>query len=624
MVILQNFIPDGIVRYYKYLKMKLRLLRTCCLLLLVTGFMCARSQDQTFDGCLSYDHLYTLHKGDVHSMGQMLAKQRFFMVSNENNVSFVHLNDTLQLNLCNWQFAQGFNDIYINAFYKEGFFNIVEYNTTPACAYKLLQECKEKYIEQYGVNAQIPVNRFIFPEGHHIVFPDIEKTENQYLIECYNPTDLEKLIRLSKTQQQQEQLARQLKEQTILRNIAEADSLILKGMYPAAISMLEEVYDLLPEYIVIIDTKLGTIKKKYKEQKIQAYTEQGERLYRAGDYDGALEYFSLVLKEDINNKEANERIAAITRKKDILHQRGQVTYEYRESNPGNYVDFRSVLEDELNKLVDNTPAGKLELDFSILFDTLGINQSYYNILSFNTISIEKNRPVLEERMTHLLGHSSLQPSFREDIPIRSATDFHIDMAWDSQVQTIIKNRKKIVNQSPFGLNPLIEDALRNRSMMYYGQYHFLTKNKTVNGQNYSDIQLTKYKTVGGEAFFYGLFPGLGTLIATQGKEGATCMALSLISYGGALTSYVFFNKFKKQYQESYETLSEKEAKNLKTKREVCKWSSIAGLGIGGTIQLGGMIKAMVRGIQNKKASKELRQALQNEPIEISRENIHLQ
>jgi len=37
-----------------------------------------------------------------------------------------------------------------------------------------------------------------------------------------------------------------------------------------------------------------------------------------------------------------------------------------------------------------------------------------------------------------------------------------------------------------------------------------------------------------------------------------------------------------------------------------------------------MIKAMVRGIQNKKASKELRQALKNEPIEIQKENIHIQ
>ena len=102
------------------------------------------------------------------------------------------------------------------------------------------------------------------------------------------------------------------------------------------------------------------------------------------------------------------------------------------------------------------------------------------------------------------------------------------------------------------------------------------------------------------------------------------MALSLVFYGGAIASYVLYKDYKKQYDETSATLNEKDAKNLNTKKEVCKWAAIGGVSIGGSIQLGGMIKAMVRGIQNKKASKELRQALKNEPIEIQKEDIHIQ
>ena len=359
------------------------------------------------------------------------------MVSNDHDVIFIQQTDTLHLDLCNWQFAQGFNDIYINAFYKEGFYNFVEYNTTANCANKLMLECMNMSKEQYGDSIGTVQLVYDFQDGSRIAFPERKEGQNQYLIQYYNPLDLEQLIQLSKTQQEQQQVAKQIKEQTILRNLSAADSLAKIEEFPAAISLLEEVYDLLPEYIVMIDTKLGVIKKQYKEKKIQTYTERGQKLYEAGDYEAALEMYSKVLKEDINNRYASEQIAIITRKIDILNQRGHITYEYKNVNPQNYLDFRNALEKELNTLVDNTPDGNLKLDFSILFDTMGINQSYYNILLFNTISVEKNRSVLEKRMSHLLGLNALQPSYKEGIPIRSAADFHIEMDWDSHNQQLV-------------------------------------------------------------------------------------------------------------------------------------------------------------------------------------------
>lgn len=624
--------------------MRERLFRYSFFLLTLLCVHSVMGQGQNFDGCLNHAQLCDLYSGNVQSMGQMMGRQRFFMVSNDDNVTFIWRGDTIVMNLCNWQFAQGFNDIYVNAFYKEGFYNFVEYNTTAACANKLLQECKEKYMEQYDENDEIEEEKnildslelfpiikktsrqltFNFKEGHQILFPEEISSNDQFLIQIYNPTNFRQLIRLSRTQMEQQNVARQIKEQTILKNIADADSLALIEEFPAAIHLLEEVYDLLPEYINTVDAKLGAIKRQYKEKKIQAYMEDGERLYNAGDYYGALEMYSNVLKEDINHKNAKERIDNIDRKINILNQRGQITYEYRESNPQNYSDFCDALEKELNQLADNTNDGTLKMTFSLIFDTMGINQSFYNILSFNTVAIDKNSPIFQERMSNLLGHNSLQPSSREGIYIRSAATLNVNMDWDSYNQQVIKKRKKIVNKSPYALNPLIEEVLHNDPKMYFGKYYFNVKSKSCNDQAYHDISLTKYKTVGGEAFVYGLFPGLGTLIATQGKEGATCMALSLVFYGGAIASYVLYKDYKKQYDETSSTLDEKNAKDLNTKKEVCKWAAIGGVSIGGSIHLGGMIKAMVRGIQNKKASKELRKALQNEPIEIKKENIHIQ
>lgn len=625
--------------------MRLRLFRIVFLPILLLCHHLVMSQEQTFDGCLSHDQLYELYSGNVQTMGQMMGKQRFFMVSNDQDVTMTIGKDTLVLNLCNWQFAQGFNDIYVNAFYKEGFYNFVEYNTSGFCAKKLLKDCKEKHLAQYNSpdsSGSIPTHGkmqfteniiadtgtsklyYYFKQGYQIVFPEDLSENGQHLIQIYNPLDFKRLVQFDKTQREQQYLARQIKEQTIMRNMAAADSLAQQEKYPEAIRLLEEVYDVLPEYMLAVDTKLGTIKQQYKEKKIQTYTAEGEKLYNSGDYQGALDMYYKVLKEDINNQNANDRIAIINRKIDVLQQRRQVTFEYRESNPHNYAAFREALEGELNQLVNNTPDGNLHMDYSILFDTMGINQSFYNIISFNTVSIDRNLPVLQARMSNLLGHKSLQPSYREEIPIRSAATFRINLEWDSYEQVVIKKRKKIVNKSTHTLDPVIENLLQNNPSMYYGKYHFNTKYKNCNAEQFHDISLTKYSTVGGEAFIYGLFPGLGTLIATQGKEGAACMALSLILYGGAATAYAFYKDFDKQYTDKIQTLDEKETKPLKTKKEICKWSAIAGVSIGGTIHLSGMIKALVRGIQNKKASKELRQALKKEPMEIQKEDIHIQ
>ena len=102
--------------------MRERLFRYSFFLLTLLYMHSVMGQGQNFDGCLSHAQLYELYSGNVQSMGQMMGRQHFFMVSNDDNVTFMWRGDTIVMNLCNWQFAQGFNDIYVNAFYQDGFY----------------------------------------------------------------------------------------------------------------------------------------------------------------------------------------------------------------------------------------------------------------------------------------------------------------------------------------------------------------------------------------------------------------------------------------------------------------------------------------------------------------------
>lgn len=603
--------------------MKNRLLRTLVFSLSLLGMTSVFAQET--DNCLTLSQLRQIHLSDAYGYTALLNSNGFFAVSNESNISILWQGDTLIVNMSNWQYSRGFNNVYVNIFSKENYHNYIEYNTTQNCVNKI----KAILADSLSRSSIKDREEIILHDGIALYFEDDTLSGNGFsqqketTISIYNPVEIKQLVLFSQHQLHSIDIEKENKKQLILTNLNQADSLVEMGEYTAAIHLLEKSHGILSEYTTVIDNKLGQIKNKYKEKKIQDYTKQGDELYNMGNYSEAYHSFSKVLKEDINDRYAQERIAAIQKKIEILNYRDKMTYSYRESNPNNFSAFAQALEDEVNNLVNKTDYGKLRFNFSIIFDTAAINQSYYELFDFETPAKERNRNLFKSRLSYLLGHPSLKPSYKEEIPIKSISMFSVALSWKEYEHLVLKKKNKIINKSSNYLDPIIEARLLTDTLMPNGKYYFDVKSKSINSEIIRDISLTKYKTVGGEAFFYGIIPGLGTLIATQGKEGAACMVTSLLCYGGASAALILYNNYGKEQKNKQGTLSEEEAKKLNTKREICKWSSIAGFSIGGVIHLSGMIKAMVRGIQNKKASKELRKALKQEPIIISTQNINL-
>ncbi len=579
---------------------------------------------QEADNCLTLAQLHQLHQSDGYGYAVLLNRNGFFAVSSENDIPIQWQGDTLIVNMSNWQYSQGFNNIYINILSKENYHNYIEYHTTKNCANKIRASISDSII--IGNKNEDEIN---LRNGVSIYFEDDSLLENGFshteetTISVYNYAEIQRLAESSRHQLHTHDIEKENKKRLILTNLSIADSLIETEDYEAAIQILEKSHGLVNEYTTVIDNKLGLAKGKYKQKKIQNYTKQGDELYKMENYAEAYRMYSLVLKEDLNNRYAQERIAIIDKKIEVLSHRNSITYSYQESNPENYSTFSKALETDVNTLVNKTDHGELRFNFSIIFDTLAINQSYYEIFDFETPSTEQNLTLFKSRLSNLLGHSSLKPSYKEEIPIKSMSIFNVALSWKKYEHIVLKKKNKIVNKSSNHLDPSIEARLLTDSLMPNGKYYFDVKSKSVDAKILRDISLTKYKTVGGEAFFYGIIPGLGTLIATQGKEGAACMVTSLLCYGGATTALILYQNYGKEIKNKQGTMTEEESKKLNTNREICKWSSLAGFSIGGVIHFSGMIKALVRGIQNKKASKQLRKALKEEPIIISTQNINL-
>lgn len=615
-----------------YILKKLRLFVFCLGILLVMSFS-AKAQDNgksENNNCLTLNELIGICRNPASSTGQLMKSKQFLMVSDEENVDYVFHDDTLKLRLFSCQSSDGFNNVYINIFIKEGCRNIVEFNASAYCANGILEECRKTMSE--NPREEGGGQSFVLDDSLIVDFSEFSEDDAYVLITCYDPFLMERLASQNKSRQQQLEEERERKRGVVLQGLQVADSLAQLEYYESAIEQLEAIYNLLPEYTLQIDKKLGAVKNQFKEKKIRTYTEEGERFYASGDYVNALDRYLKVLSEDVNDANARERSQLIRRKLEILNNRNQIVYPYYEINLENYNDFKLSLSSEINQLVSVFDEGRLKMDYHIGFDTAMVNQSFYEIIDFRTVEKERNLKFFNDQMSRLLGHRSLQPTYREEIPVASSSVFNIDLSWNSFHQQIVKNRKKIVNKSSFSIDNQIYQRITRDTTWYYGKYFFDVKEKHNGDKIYKDIKLVKYKTVGGEAFFYGLIPGLGTLLATQGKEGAACMSISLVCYAGAAATYILFKQVDKKMKAAgldEETLQQKaqagtltdEEKKMKTEHDAYKWSSIASVSIGGVVQFSGMIKAMVRGIQNKKASRQLRKALKKDPIEISKEEV---
>ena len=100
---------------------------------------------QEADNCLTLAQLQQLYQSDGYSYAVLLNRNGFFAVSSENNIPIQWQGDTLIVNMSNWQYSRGFNNIYINILSKENYHNYIEYHTSKHCAIQQLIPFESQY-----------------------------------------------------------------------------------------------------------------------------------------------------------------------------------------------------------------------------------------------------------------------------------------------------------------------------------------------------------------------------------------------------------------------------------------------------------------------------------------------
>lgn len=595
------------------------------LLFLIALFLPLSVFSQQKAGCIIPKDLIKIYREELSESTQLLTRQGWMLLSDDKNVELVVDGSAVTYHLVVWSRSQGIIEDYIYLYYYEGLSNYVEWITNHHCYSEYSRQLKSEFpnLSEEKVGA---TSKIIFPslEEYRIMLTERKGSHqmlNDYFISVYNKAEMDSLIAVQNVSQQSKDLILKQKKETIERAFIETEKLISEGKLEEALLIIEKLPLDVPEYRVEIQLKRDQLQKNIKEKNINKLMKEGETFFAERALKNARQKYQEVLILDGNHEDASLRIKQIDEMLKMFSLQSTTAYDYKSLNPDNYSDFQRQMAFEIDKITAKLTSGSLDYTFTLLFDSLGKNRSSYEIRNSSV-------PDLERSLSLLTTSSLLKPTYKEKVLVGSRSIIDIRLDWSVDRFKIKKRQDKVKLRSSSKLyseREVVEKFL-NQEDMPIGRYFFDMKVKTMNGRDYKDISLKKYKTVGPEAIFYSmLFPGAGTLAATQGKKGGWAMASFLVVGGGSLTAYLFHKNMEKKIS-TFENgnpdgLEESDITKLKKNSNLLKYTSYVGGGISAVIYVSDMFNAFAKGIKNMKRSKELRKALKKEPIEIVGEKI---
>ncbi len=579
---------------------------------------------QEKDGCLSVDKLISLYHENDSLMNEILTPANWVQVSKEENASVIIDQDTLWYHETTWHFTMSF-DFYVLRIYETPNYNhILELETEEPCFRTLYDELKRKYASKKMTEGE---KLTLFQPSSDLYIQLKEKDSAMlmnYKIRLYNPIHIQEQVRTAEELKLKElEMLRQKKEKIMLC-LSYSDSLFAIGKLEEAISPLDSASGLLAEYDSLIFEKKEFIANAIKERDINQLIEEGTKLFEEHQLAASKSSYEKVLQLDSSNKYSQEQLEIINRMLLVLATRNTTIYNYAEFHPESADSLSRLLESAIAAYTELLSWGRITGNLLIKVDTVGKNISSYSLQVFNCEDEAKQKSVSDftSLLDSLIVSPLIQSVKKENILVNAATEVSFDVDWavDEIGVRVYKGKVKIEKEDKVWCKKL--DSLLTVYDKPSGKYHFKLKEKNMFDRKYVDISLDRFKVVGPEAALYSmLFPGAGTMAATQGRKGIGAMSTFVVFGTGTLVSYLYSKKMAAKA----ETFSPEspEYRKYKMNSLYLMTGSYIGLGISGVIYISDVFNALAKGINNLKQSKELRRKLKEGPLLFQQEPVKL-
>lgn len=376
--------------------------------------------------------------------------------------------------------------------------------------------------------------------------------------------------------------------------IAEGDNLVYKNMTEDAINRYKEAYSLgLNKFE--IDSKIKLAIQKKNDKITNGIVKEAVLLESNKDYYRAINKYLEIYFYDKDNYIATVEIKRLKDLLAFLNKRLTYVYDYSDIQPSSFLALKTYLSDEFNHYISTKPNGNLDLQYKVSFDTLGINNSVYDINSNNKSIID----ILNgNNLTSILKPSTINKYF-----VASESKLDINLNWTTDNVNVTSSKNGLIYSNTNYINNSNMGTFISSQIVGYGTYKFGVTHKTYNGKEYEDIILKNYTVRGPENFVYSaIMPGWGTRRVTYGEKGWGT-TLSFLGSVGLSMGCLIYGAFEGDDNIMY--------------------SGLAAGGIAGSIYLIDIISVINKGFKNLTNSSSFRQNLREHTIMLKNEKIEI-
>jgi hypothetical protein len=600
--------------------------------------------------CLNNKQLIRITTKNLNDVKSFLYNENWTFNDYQENNTSKYFKYELEYELYSWNKYSNGSNVVVQLYKNPDKSNIVILDADESCFISLLTE----------IALKLPIKTFeseeyttrTCSEGKLTIEFRKYKNSDLYSVLYYNAPSLNaEILKVKKIEQERKSKIEQV--------YSEVEKLKTENKYDEAIIKYESVIS-----IALIEDNIENKIELLKKEQCDYFVEQGDEYYNAQNYEIAIEKYNLAkhcdddlytisnrinksrarIKEikvsqkmaeatiylenknfnsalnsykeitllDPNNYIAINKIDEINSILEVIEIRKKTIFSYRETNYNDYYKITKNLSNELNSISKLNFSGALSFQYKIAFDTSGNNISKYNITN-STI------PTVSTYLNSLQSTKLSTPSLK-GYYIASKEDIIINYNWNSDYIKFNSKSSKIKQISGENVESTVIKDFINRQKYNYGKFTFELKNKTLNGENYTDINLVKQKTAAGPLcmFYSMILPGVGTLKVTHGEKGWGRMTCFILSTGLGILCNSLSNLEYNQYLTATNKNSSDTHYNA---ANVYINSAIICYGVSASIYLYDMFYVFTNGWKNIYQSREIRRSLRRGPINIKSEEV---
>lgn len=552
----------------------------------------------------------------------MLWNENWEIITNATQTPFVFGNDTLLYdNFSQWKSDLLIDNWLVSQYRKTGLEPVLVLQVSKTCYETIESELqKNKSITQITVEDVVQRLRiFQVKEGMDIIFPP-RKHREPYILIVGNYTQINALIKAQNAEREEYEQTLQNQQQFIQTAMDQIDSLRNVENFEAAILVLQQTLnqDFIEKEELIIEfqeahNKMEVVRKELDSKKFNDYLQLANSDFEAENYAMAKIHLDKAQQIKPTSEIVLQKKKEIEKIESMLVTRKDSTFNYMFYNKTICNEIKNDIFKKLRNYGLSISAGDVKFAYTLHTDTLGQNISSYQVNMFSLRPIANTTSLIDTEETWSLFLETLItdrpiPAVKIDyLHVNAATTFQSQFSWKSSVVKVSNGGKiKFSPQNiPSAEKRKLETFFQNNPSFPSGKYAIEKKKIMYQDSLYTTLALKKVSTVGAEAMVYSmLFPGLGSVLATQGKKGKGIMASSLVFYGIGGAGFLLAKQLEKSGN-----LDSNQANIMR----YGAWGSIA---VGGVIHFSGIFVALKQGVDNWKKSRALKIKLKENAIYI--------